>query len=32
VRGWRGRDEAMRVLEEASARFPGPTTPVPWPR
>ena len=32
VRGWSGRDEAMRVLEEARARWPGHTEPEPWPR
>ncbi len=32
VRGWRGRDEAMQVLEDSRARFPGPTDPAPWPR
>ena len=32
VRGWSGRDEAMRVLDEARARWPGHTEPEPWPR
>ena len=32
VRGWRGREDAMKVLEESRARFPGAVTPQPWPR
>lgn len=32
VRGWCGRDDAMRVLEEAQARYPGYHDPEAWPR
>jgi inorganic pyrophosphatase len=32
VRGWRERDDAMRVLEEARARYRGHTATEPWPR
>ena len=32
VRGWRGRDDAMRLLEEATARWPGPDETHDWPR
>jgi inorganic pyrophosphatase len=32
VRGWRGQEEAMQVLREARARWPGPVAPSPWPQ
>jgi len=32
VRGWRGRDETMRLLDEARERWPGPSPTVEWPR
>jgi inorganic pyrophosphatase len=32
VRGWHGREEAMQILHEAHARWPGHTDPESWPR
>jgi inorganic pyrophosphatase len=32
VRGWRGREDALRVLAESRERWPGPVAPEAWPR
>lgn len=32
IRGWKGPDVAVRVIEEARERFPGPGEAVPYPR
>jgi inorganic pyrophosphatase len=32
VRGWKGQDEALKVLRESRERWPGPVTPEPWPQ